>query len=132
MDIVGCISSCDDDAATLLGGLACAVAVWVPDPGAGILELPKVAANILQLFVLTGCAALMALAGWVLLFWKLTLSLPLRSTAARDLLLVQPTLEKMPRGDALSKLVCTCQVCTYGRICTSGYEELQNDCCALR
>lgn len=47
MHIVECI--CDDDAATLLGGLACAVAVWIPEPWAGILEVPKVAANFLRL-----------------------------------------------------------------------------------
>lgn len=50
VQIVGCISSCDDDAATLLGGFGLVWLLWAPDPGAGILEVPKVAANFLHVF----------------------------------------------------------------------------------
>lgn len=60
---VGCI--CDDDAATLLGGLACAVAVWIPEPWG---RNPGGAEGGGELLAAFCCTALMALAGWCYYF----------------------------------------------------------------
>lgn len=71
---------CDDDAATLLGGLACAVAVWIPEPWG---RNPGGAEGGGELLAAFDCTALMALGGLVLLFWKLTSSLPLPRLKSR-------------------------------------------------
>lgn len=115
MHIVECI--CDDDAATLLCGLACAVGCL--DPGT-LGRNPGGAEGGGELLAAFCCTALMAL-GRVgvtileadVLFASATLEEPWR-----DLLLVQPTLEKMPRGDALFRAGPACRVCMYARLCT--------------
>lgn len=112
MHIVECI--CDDDAATLLGGLACAVGCL--DPGTLGPESWRC-----RRWRRTSCSFLLHGIDGVgvtileadVLFAFATLEEP-----GRDLLLVQPTLEKMPRGDVLFRAGPVCRVCMYARLCT--------------
>lgn len=116
--IVGCIR--DDDAATLLSGLAWAVAVWIPEPWC---RNPGGAEGGGELLASFCCTALMALGGLVLLFWKLTFSLPLPRSRAAGSAFSSADFGEDAQGRLSSYRLVQSAICMCACLCTRAVDD---------